>query len=334
MSAPEPISASPKPGPPGDDAPKRLRNHPTYFWDFIRFKVEGFCFQLPKARFISDSDVFAVEHGIPLSPSGIDDDGAEKAIELDVDLTEFEDFLKAFLPGCHPHHHSQVDLSIDEWLSVLKLSSKWHFNSLRNDAIIKLTAFPMTPIQRVLLARQYSIPSWLIEGYVKILANMGPSLYHPQFISQDDAEDLGWEVALELSNIALRRFHGTLKGEKEVKADIRGSARLSRDLEEVARAARRYKRTLGEQQELGVHAEIENYYTKLEGVDETLAQNENALPPDFSSTVDNSHFIQSKDAEGSQHTQDEADVASIAQPRPTLPVTWGSPSTRTFGVLI
>ncbi|KAH6893990.1 hypothetical protein BKA70DRAFT_1084691, partial [Coprinopsis sp. MPI-PUGE-AT-0042] len=110
--------------------------------------VEGFCFQLPKARFISDSDVFAVEHGIPLGPSGVDDDGAEGVIEFDVDLTEFEDFLKAFLPGCHPHHHSQVDLSIDEWLSVLKLSSKWHFNGLRNDAIIKLTAFPMTPIQR------------------------------------------------------------------------------------------------------------------------------------------------------------------------------------------
>ncbi|KAH6907087.1 hypothetical protein BKA70DRAFT_1286210 [Coprinopsis sp. MPI-PUGE-AT-0042] len=181
-------SPTPKPGPGCDNARNREMNHPTYFWEFIRFKAEGVCFQLPKARFVTDSDTFAAEYGIP--PSS--DKGGlveENIFELDVGLAEYESFLKAFLPGCPSHHHSQLDLTFEEWLSVLKLSSKWLFKDLRNVAIAKLDTLPMTPIQRVLLARQYSIPSWLIEGYVRILNRMAPTLDRPTFISQEEACD-------------------------------------------------------------------------------------------------------------------------------------------------
>jgi hypothetical protein len=183
---------------------------------------------------------------------------------------------------CHPQHHPEVDLSMDEWLSVLKLSSKWHFNDLRDKAITKLTALPMTPIQRVLLAREYAVPSWLIEGYVKILAGMGPSLEYPLFISQEDAYDLGWDVALELSNIALRRFHGALKGKTPVRADIRRSARLARDLEEVAGAARRYRsrndQANREGEEIDIDEELGGHWDKLE-LDETPLVDAEQQPP-------------------------------------------------------
>ncbi|KAH6893977.1 hypothetical protein BKA70DRAFT_796348 [Coprinopsis sp. MPI-PUGE-AT-0042] len=212
---------------------------PTFGSLFDSKYIESFYFQLPKARFVSDSDTFAMMYGIPL---GSDEDHIEgkEIYELEVSLADFESFLKAFLPGCPSHRHSHVVLSFDEWLSVLKLSSKWLFNDLRDESIRKLGALPMTPIQRVLLARQYSIPAWLIEGYVRILNRMSPTLESPCFISKEDARELGWDVALELSNITLKQFHCALKGRTPLRPDIRSSERLRKELEDINEAAGRF----------------------------------------------------------------------------------------------
>jgi hypothetical protein len=113
-------------------------------------------------------------------------------------------------------------LTFEEWLSALKLSSKWGFTALREEAIAQLNKLPMSPIQQVLFARQYSVPSWLAKGYVDILARMS-DLENPRFLSQEDAKELGWEVALELSNIALRRYHGVVKGKMPSEANIHNS---------------------------------------------------------------------------------------------------------------
>ncbi|KAH6907085.1 hypothetical protein BKA70DRAFT_1150752, partial [Coprinopsis sp. MPI-PUGE-AT-0042] len=279
MTASESASSMTKPGPASDSASERLQNHPAYFWEFVRFKVESFCFQLPKARFLSDSDVFAAEHGMLMSCDE-ENGGIDSIIPLEASLVEFESFLKAFLPGCPSHHHSRVELSLEEWLSVLKLSSKWLFNGLRNEAIAKLGELPVSPIQRVLLARRYSVPSWLMEGYTKILAEMGPKLDDPKFISLEDAHHLGWEVALELSNITLRRFHGALKKMKPVKADIRSSPRLSKELEEIAVAAIRYG-TIDDQLpavcgDIKVDDEVFGHCDYV-NIDETQAQEEDAV---------------------------------------------------------
>jgi hypothetical protein len=130
-------------------------------------------------------------------------------------------------------------LSFEEWLSVLKLSSRWGFTALREEAIAQLNRLDMSPIQQVLLARQYSIPSWLFRGYFHILAGMNPSKETPIFLSQDDAKTLGREVALELSNIALGRFHAVLKGKSMSEFDINRSEKLNKELKELEAAASR-----------------------------------------------------------------------------------------------
>ncbi|KAH6893989.1 hypothetical protein BKA70DRAFT_796513 [Coprinopsis sp. MPI-PUGE-AT-0042] len=202
-----PLNTKSRPESGTDEAPiGRLRKHPAHFWEVVRFKVGDFCFQLPKARFISDSNFFAAEHGIP-ADCDVENGGAGKIIQLEVGLDEFESFLKVFDPGYPSHHRYHDDISLEEWVSVLKLSSKWLFNNLRNEAIAKISAFPITPIQRILLARQYSIPSWIIGAYIGIIAGMCNSLGYPQLLPQEEAKLLGLDVALELSNIALRRFY-------------------------------------------------------------------------------------------------------------------------------
>ncbi|KAH6894007.1 hypothetical protein BKA70DRAFT_1077901, partial [Coprinopsis sp. MPI-PUGE-AT-0042] len=92
--------------------------------------VEGVVFQLPKYRFVEDSEVF-MEMVTTSEGAGV--------IELDVTLVEFESFLKAFLPRTSAMYDPEPILTKDEWISVLKLSSKWLFNDLRKLAICYLS---------------------------------------------------------------------------------------------------------------------------------------------------------------------------------------------------
>ncbi|KAH6867908.1 hypothetical protein BKA70DRAFT_1087318, partial [Coprinopsis sp. MPI-PUGE-AT-0042] len=94
------------------------------------FRVEGIVFQLPKYRFVEESEVFmAMATG----------NKADEPIELDVGLGDFEGFLKVFLPRASAMYDERPTLTKDEWISVLKLSTKWLFNDLRELAITYLS---------------------------------------------------------------------------------------------------------------------------------------------------------------------------------------------------
>ncbi|KAH6907077.1 hypothetical protein BKA70DRAFT_383993 [Coprinopsis sp. MPI-PUGE-AT-0042] len=321
MSASEstsPLNTKPRPEIGTDEALiGRLRKHPAHFWEVVRFK----------ARFISDSNFFAAEHGIP-ADCDVENGGADKIIQLEVGLDEFESFLKVFDPGYPSHHRYHDDISLDEWVSVLKLSSKWLFNNLRNEAIAKISVFPITPIQRILLARQYSISSWLIEAYIDIIAGMCNSLGYPRLLPQEEAKLLGLDVALELSNIALRRFYNASESNSPVKASILGSERLSKELEEVVAAAGRYG-MINDQRHVR-HAEAdanfdhEGYADKAE-IDETLLR-EGCATVESLSTAENTDGSENE----SQHSQDEDPTTPIiAHPLPAPTETWDLPSART-----
>ena len=53
----------------------------------------------------------------------------------------------------------QHDLSYEEWKSVLHLSTRWDFISIRRLALNNIQ--PPTPHDRLLLARTYSVDHWL-----------------------------------------------------------------------------------------------------------------------------------------------------------------------------
>jgi hypothetical protein len=62
------------------------------------------------------------------------------------DVSTCRDFLK----------HS---LSFEEWTSVLHLSTRWEFASIRNLALASID--PPTPLDQLLLARSYSVNHWV-----------------------------------------------------------------------------------------------------------------------------------------------------------------------------
>ena len=58
-------------------------------------------------------------------------------------------------------------LAIDEWMSVLKLSTMWGFHNLRKRATgrIEIHVQNLGAVDLILLARAYRVSAWLMKGY-------------------------------------------------------------------------------------------------------------------------------------------------------------------------
>ena len=66
----------------------------------------------------------------------------------------------------------QRDLSYEEWKSVLHLSTRWDFASIRRLALNNIQ--PQTPHDRLLLARTYSVDHWVNPALSAICEREAP----------------------------------------------------------------------------------------------------------------------------------------------------------------
>ncbi|KAH6894023.1 hypothetical protein BKA70DRAFT_1570756 [Coprinopsis sp. MPI-PUGE-AT-0042] len=188
-------------GTPAEHAPApSMQKHSLYFWESITFKVEGVIFQLPKYRFVEDSGVFM---------DMVQASKEDGVVELDVALVEFESFLKAFLPRTLTVYENRVQLTKDEWVSALKLSTLWLFNDLRKFAISELDWQITDPIERISLAKEYNVYSWLLKGCEDViwrLLSFNDPDGEPMTLTAQEGQRIGMDVALALSGIAIRRM--------------------------------------------------------------------------------------------------------------------------------
>jgi hypothetical protein len=94
-------------------------------------------------------------------------------------------------------------LTTDQWISVLKLSTKWFFNDLRKLAISQLSSIRMDAIDRICLAKEYRVYDWLLGAYERIVYQLVAPTYFAQTLTAEDGKKIGMEVALELSGMAI-----------------------------------------------------------------------------------------------------------------------------------
>ncbi|KAH6894024.1 hypothetical protein BKA70DRAFT_1320305 [Coprinopsis sp. MPI-PUGE-AT-0042] len=183
-------------------------------------QVEGVIFQLPKYRFVEESEAF-----MGMVAKG----GGDGPIELDVALVEFESFLKAFLPRASAMYDDKPGLTQEEWISVLKLSTLWLFNDLRELAISNLSSpwlCPISdPIDLICLAKEYRVQGWLLQGYEQVVDRLitvnGPD-GEPMTLTAQEGKRIGMDVALELSGVAIRRMRLAERNvlSRDTRADI------------------------------------------------------------------------------------------------------------------
>lgn len=82
-------------------------------------------------------------------------------------------------------------MSIEEWTSVLKLSTMWDFLDTRALALQNLAKTKMDLVTKVLIAKQYKIHDWLFAGYEALAKRTSP-------ISLSEAERLGLTTTVQL----------------------------------------------------------------------------------------------------------------------------------------
>jgi hypothetical protein len=95
-------------------------------------------------------------------------------------------------PSAHtpPSAYKHDSASLDDWISILRLSSKWAFSQVQELALRYIEAKPIDPLVRITLYHQLALPrALLIPAYTSFVARPEPP-------TNAEAEALGLECAL------------------------------------------------------------------------------------------------------------------------------------------
>ena len=105
------------------------------------------------------------------------------------------------LPG------GSTDLTVDEWMSVLKLSDMWEFPKMRTKAIdaSENEVQKLGAVEMILLAKKYSVSDWLTKGY-DILAR------RPERITADERKRLGLDTFVRLAEVREKSWNHAVFG--------------------------------------------------------------------------------------------------------------------------
>jgi len=79
----------------------------------------------------------------------------------------------------------------DEWMSILRLATRWRFLNLRKIVIRRLEAFEFSALESIILGREMKLSKRLIEGYTEVVVSSDT-------ISDEDAAVIGWQTTVKL----------------------------------------------------------------------------------------------------------------------------------------
>ncbi|KAI9508009.1 hypothetical protein F5148DRAFT_980590, partial [Russula earlei] len=144
-----------------------VRHSKYFFYDGnVTFLVDGILFCVHRYLFSRGSENFSAQFA-RLEAS--DYEALPPTISLDdVKCKDFE----AFLSVLYSENFGVVDLSYEQWKSVLHLSTLWAFPSLRKWALSYM--MPPTPHDQLLLARAYSVRDWVVPALSALCRRRAP----------------------------------------------------------------------------------------------------------------------------------------------------------------
>ncbi|KAI0250023.1 hypothetical protein BJV78DRAFT_1128651 [Lactifluus subvellereus] len=171
---------------PGADDP--FLRHDKYFFNDgnITFLVDDTLYCVHRYFFSRDSEYFSTR----FAQLGIrDHEALPTIISLgDIERKDFE----AFLSVIYPENFEQHNLSYEEWKSMLHLSTRWGFASLRKLALASIK--PPTPYDQLLLARSYSVEYWVLPALSALCERTAP-------LSLDEARQMRIEDVVLVATV-------------------------------------------------------------------------------------------------------------------------------------
>ncbi|KAF8270188.1 hypothetical protein EI94DRAFT_1681019 [Lactarius quietus] len=151
--------------------------HDSYFFNDgnVTFLIDGTLYCVHRYFFSRDSVYFSAR----FAKLGIrDHEALPTIISLDdVKRNDFETFLSVLYPVNFEAH----ELSYEQWKSVLHLSTRWGFASIRELALKSIT--PPTSHDQLVLARTYSVDEWVLPALIALCSRTLP-------LSFDEAQQM------------------------------------------------------------------------------------------------------------------------------------------------
>ncbi|KAF9239116.1 hypothetical protein BU15DRAFT_47003, partial [Melanogaster broomeanus] len=159
------------------------------------WQVEGCLFHVPRGPFETESTVFRDMFLLPV-PDIHEVEGLNDARPIHLEGTRRYDFEQLMKVLFHRTHGQSQELpgDIEQWTSVLKLSTLWDFTSPRQTAIDNLSKLPVPPVDKFVLTKVYDVGSWLLPA-------MNELVRRPEPINMEEADRLGFETALKLASV-------------------------------------------------------------------------------------------------------------------------------------
>jgi len=171
--------------------PKR---HPVYYFDdgSLVVLVESTLFNVHRSTFTRHSRVFSDVFSLPKPVQGQCVEGSSDECPLQfpgISSTDFERLMSIIYPADFGEHKPRT---VEEWTSILHLATRWEFDSIRHLAIHKLEGLTISPVDKIVLSRQFNINTpWTLTAYTDICQR-------PDTLTVFEARALGLETAMRI----------------------------------------------------------------------------------------------------------------------------------------
>ncbi|CAK5281911.1 unnamed protein product [Mycena citricolor] len=103
---------------------------------------------------------------------------------------DFDRLLSVFYPA---DFATRDCASVEEWTSILSLSTRWEFTSIRELAIQHLG--PSTSaVERIALGRRFDVGPWLVPAYTELCERMDP-------LTLTEGQLLGVDIIIRIQQV-------------------------------------------------------------------------------------------------------------------------------------
>ncbi|KAJ3827046.1 hypothetical protein F5878DRAFT_248054 [Lentinula raphanica] len=190
------------------------KKHPRFYFPDgnVLFRVEDTLYRIHKYFFQRDSPVFGAMFSLPV-PNGEQPEGDVDGRPIHLDGIQCVDFDR-LLSVMYPKDFNSSELfTVDEWQSVLKLSSQWDFDSLRKLAI-KHIGCVASSADLVLLGHKYDVSEWLLPHYISLCSRDEP-------LTLQEGRKLGVDTVITINQIRSQiRYRSNLNRHQDAIAEL------------------------------------------------------------------------------------------------------------------
>ncbi|KAK0494919.1 hypothetical protein EDD18DRAFT_1173071, partial [Armillaria luteobubalina] len=144
----------------------------AFYWETSVFLVEDELFRVPRYQFINHSDAKAM-FALPQKNANVEGSIDDNPIRLQgITKLDFERLLKYMYPANIP---PVLTKPLEDWISILKLSTMWSMAVVRNDVIPRISErhLEIDVIERISLGRTYDLPVLVTSGVTTLVNQAG-----------------------------------------------------------------------------------------------------------------------------------------------------------------